>query len=59
LRRTFNVDLTCAHCKGELLLIARIKTQATNTEILAAMGLPTVPPAFASARPPPCFLEAA
>ena len=56
LRRTFNVQLKCANCKGELRLSALIKTQATIKKILAAMGLPTLPPAAAaSARAPPCL----
>ena len=55
LRRTFNVDVTCASCKGQLRLISLIKTQATIIKILAAIGLPTLPPAAASARAPPCF----
>jgi hypothetical protein len=56
LRRTFNVQLKCANCKGDLRLIALIKTQTTIKKILAAMGLPTLPPAAAaSARAPPCF----
>ena|GEM_PF-3405589 len=57
LRRTFNVDDTCAHCKGQLRLIALIKTQATIIKILATMGLPTVPPAAVPARAPPCFSD--
>ena len=56
LRRTFNTELKCANCKGDLRLIALIKTQTTIKKILAAMGLPTLPPAAAtSARSPPCF----
>ena len=56
LRRTFNTELKCANCKGDLRLISLIKTQTTIKKILAAMGLPTLPPAAAtSARAPPCF----
>ena len=54
LRRTFNVDVKCANCKGDLRLIALIKTAATIEKILAAMGLPTLPPAATPARAPPC-----
>ena len=53
LRRTFNVELKCANCKGDLRLIALIKTAATIKKILAAMGLPTLPPT--AARAPPCM----
>ena len=55
LRRTFNVDVKCANCKGDLRLIALIKTQATIKKILAAMGLPTLPTVAAPARAPPCL----
>ena len=55
LRRTFNVELKCANCKGDLRLIALIKTAATIKMILAAMGLPTLPPTAAPARAPPCM----
>ena len=55
LRRTFNIELKCANCKGDLRLIALIKTQATIEKILAATGLPTLPPAAAPARAPPCM----
>jgi len=55
LRRTFNVDVTCARCKGQLRLIALVKTQVTIIKILAAMGLFTLPPAAASAWAPPCL----
>ena len=52
LRRTFNVELKCANCKGDLRLIGLIKTAATIKMILAAMALPTLPPAAAPARAP-------
>ena len=47
--------LKCANCKGDLWLTALIKTAATSKKILAAMGLPTLPPAAAPARAPPCI----
>jgi hypothetical protein len=53
LRRTFALDVRCPRCQGELRLIALVKTEATIKKILAAMGLPTSPPAAAAARAPP------
>ena len=55
LRRTFNVELKCVNCKGDLRLIALIKTAATIKKILAARGLPTLPPAATPARAPQCM----
>ena len=53
LRRTFQIDTTCPHCKTPLRLIALIKTDDTIKKILSAMGLPTCAPEPWPARPPP------
>jgi Putative transposase len=54
LRRTYDIDvLACQGCGGRLRLIALVKTEATITKILGAMGLPTLAPKLHPARPPP------
>jgi hypothetical protein len=47
--------LTCPHCGGARLLIARITQRSVIERILDHLGLPSVPPQLASARGPPEF----
>jgi hypothetical protein len=54
LRRTFEIDvLRCPHCGGRRKVIAMITQAEVIRRILAAMGLPTEPPAVDRDRSPP------
>ena len=54
LRRVHEVDvLKCDRCAGRRRVIAFITDTHVVTAILAHLGLPTLPPALASARAPP------
>jgi hypothetical protein len=54
LKRVFAVDvLRCPGCGGRRRLIAAITQAEVNRAILAALGLPTEPPAVHPARGPP------
>ena len=54
LKRIFQVDLhECPDCGGQLIFIAAILEKKVVEKILSHLGLPTVPPTFHPARPPP------
>jgi len=54
LKRVFKIDLTtCPDCGGALKFIAAITERAVVEQILGHLGLPSVPPTFHPARPPP------
>jgi hypothetical protein len=54
LARVFAVDvLRCPRCAGRMRILALLTEPDPIAAILAHLGLPTAPPAVASARAPP------
>lgn len=54
LRRVFGTEaLVCPDCRGPRRLLAFLTDPPVVQKILAHLGLPTVPPPLAQARPPP------
>ncbi|OYV49025.1 MAG: hypothetical protein B7X10_02325 [Burkholderiales bacterium 21-58-4] len=59
LARVFNIDVeTCSVCSHKYRIIAAILERGAIEKILTHLGLPTIQPPIALARPPPLFAHA-
>ncbi len=59
LKRVFDIDVEhCAHCGGDLKIIAAIEEPAVIARILTHLGMPARAPPRSPARPPALFRAA-